>query len=109
MSYATSIISGLELIGMVSGGYIGFKYGNFLKEECCKKFPTIDYYRKEYISPRFKNSKISENTMFNMFGTFLGIFGGYKLWFFSIPIMGGKTINDNPEEYDKIKKFLSKK
>lgn len=109
MSLSTSIISSLELIGMASGGYIGYKYGNKMKDIGCKKYPILEKYRKDYISDRFKKSQISEETMFNMIGSLVGVFGGYKIWFVAIPVLAYQATEDYPEEYKKIKTFLSKK
>lgn len=109
MSLSISIISGLELFGMVSGGYIGYKYGNQMKDMCCKKYPVVDKFRKDYIVNRFKTSQISETTMFNMIGSLVGVFGGYRIWFVTIPVIVYQLTEDYPEEYKKIKKFVSKK
>lgn len=109
MSYATSIISGLELIGMISGSYIGYRYGNIIKESCCKKYPVIEKYRKEYLSEKFKKSQISETTMFNMVGSLIGVLSGYKVWFITIPILACQITEDYPDEYKKFKKFISSK
>jgi len=107
MSFATSIISGLELIGMASGGYIGYKYGNRVKTECCKKYPIVEKYRKDYVADKFKKSQISEETMFNMIGSLVGVFGGYKVWFVVIPLLAYQVTEEYPEEYKKFKKFIS--
>lgn len=109
MSYATSIIAGLELLGMASGGYIGYKYGNKVKESCCKRYPVIESYRKDYISDKFKKSQISETTMFNMVGSLVCVFGGYKAWFVTIPILLYHVTEEYPEEYKKFKTLISKK
>lgn len=109
MSYAMSIIAGLELLGMASGGYVGYKYGNKVKESCCKKYPIAERYRKDYIADKFKKSQISETTMFNMVGSFVGVFGGYKAWFIAIPILAYQVTEEYPEEYKRFKKFISKK
>lgn len=109
MSISTGIISSLELLGMVSGGYIGYKYGNQIKDSICKKYPVAEKFRKDYIVNRFKNSQISETTMFNMVGSFIGIFGGYRVWFVTIPLLAYQLSEDFPEEYKKIKKFTNKK
>lgn len=109
MSYAIGIISGLEIIGMISGAYVGYKYGNKVKDSCCKNYPVVERYRKDYIVDKFKKSQISEETMFNMIGSLVCVFGGYKAWFIAIPVLTYQVIEEYPEEYKKFKNFISKK
>lgn len=100
------IISGLELVGMVSGGYIGYRYGNRSKDYVCKKYPVAERYRKEYISDKFKKSQISEPTMFNMVGSLMGMLGGAKAWFFVIPALTYQIAEDYPDKYKEVKKWF---
>lgn len=109
MSIASNVICGLRLIGMVSGGYIGYRYGDRAKKYCCDKFPVIKRYHTDYVSSHFKKSQLSENTMFNMIGSFTGILGGFYAWPVAIPVMIYRTAEDYPQEIKKIKDAINGK
>jgi hypothetical protein len=106
MTLAANIIGTLKLTGMVSGGYLGYCYGNKLKKWCCDTFPTVNHYNNEYISKSLKKSQLSEETMFGLFGCFSGILIGFNIWPVSIPVTINKVVNDYPKEFTKIKKFI---
>ena len=90
---ATSIINSLHLLGLTSGGYIGYKYGNKTKEYTLKTFPIINRYYSEYIKTcNFKH--ISEPVMCNVFGSFVGIGLGYWAWQIAIPVTIYNLSND---------------
>jgi len=99
------IIAGLEIAGMVSGGYIGYRYGDRMKTYCCNKAPLIEKFRKDYVNDRFKNSQVSESGMFNMVGSLTGVYLGSKFWFISIPIIAYHVAEEYPEEYKKLKNY----
>lgn len=103
---ATTILTGLKLTGMISGSYVGYRYGDCIKKWCCERSQRINDYHKEYVYYRFKKSQIRENTIFNMIGCFTGILGGYYIWPIFIPIMIYQIAEDYPDEFKKIKKFI---
>lgn len=105
MSIATNLICGLRLAGMISGSYLGYRYGDKIKTWCCG-FPSVGHYHKEYIYKHFKKSQIPENTMFNLIGCFSGILGGFYAWPLSIPMMFYQVAEDNPDEFKKLKNFF---
>ena len=108
MSLSLNIIYGLELAGIVSGCYVGYKYGDVLKKTVCHKYPFVEKYRRDYLEDKFKHSQISEKNMFDMIGAFSGILLGYRGWFITIPILVYKASEDYPDEVVKIKKFFGR-
>jgi hypothetical protein len=106
MSLASNIICGLKLSGLISGGYIGYRYGDKMKNLLCNNISTIKYYHSYYISSHFKRSQISESTMFNLIGGFSGVLIGYHIFPISIPLFLYICAEDYPEEFKKIKKFI---
>ena len=106
MSLAVNILCGLKLVGMASGGYIGYRYGDRMKNWCCSTFPRVDYYSKEYIDPHFKKSQVSEETVFNLIGCLSGVLSGFYAWPVSIPVAIYRVVEDYPEEMKKIKELI---
>lgn len=106
MSFASNIMCMLRIAGMISGGYIGYRYGDQMKNWCCNNIPTFKHYHNQYIPHHFKKSQISEPTMFNLVGGFSGILGGYYGWPIAVPILIYHIAEDYPDEIKKIKKFI---
>ena len=108
MSLPQTIIYSFELFGMISGSYVGWRYGNKTKKSICSQFSPIEKYRRDTIEPRFKGSQISEEKAFNVFGVFFGIFIGYRAWFITIPMSLFQLAEDYPLEFKKIKDCIKK-
>ena len=106
MSLASNIMCGLKIAGMISGGYIGYRYGDKMKNWCCDNIPTFKRYHSQYIPHHFKKSQISESTMFNLVGGFSGVLGGFYLWPVAIPVVMYHVAEDYPDEIKKIRKFI---
>lgn len=106
MSLASNILCGLKLIGMASGGYIGYMYGDRVKKWCCDNSSTAKQYHETYISKHFKKSQIPEKTMFDLVGCLSGVLGGFYIWPVSIPVMIFRIAEDYPNEIKKFKKFI---
>ena len=109
MSLAITIKNYIQFLGLLSGSYVGYKYGNTIKEVCCKKSSLLDSYKKTYISSFFKNKDISENLFFNLSGSITGALTGIYLSPIYIPITLYTLSVEYPEEIKKIKKFINNK
>lgn len=106
MSLAVNILNVLKITGMISGGYIGYRYGDKMKNWCCNNIPTIRHYHSRYIPQHFKKSQISELTMFNLIGGFSGVLVGFYLWPIAVPVTLYNLAEDYPDEIKKIKKYI---
>jgi hypothetical protein len=109
MSIALNILHGLKLTGLVSVGYIGYRYGDVAKKWCCKNIPKFGSFHKDHIETIFTTSQTTEKTTFNLVGLFSGILTGFYIWPIAIPSMVYQISEDYPEEIKKIKKGLNLK
>jgi hypothetical protein len=106
MSLASNILCGFKIIGMTSGGYIGYKYGNEFKKWCYKNSTFINRYYNLYLSGKFRGSQIPESMLFNLIGCLSGVLIGFYIWPVSIPVSISSIADDYPEEFKKIRKFI---
>lgn len=122
-SMAALIVNNLRLTGIVAGGYIGWKYGNRVKNVVCEWSPTINYYHDKYIKSYFnekpsdkstsgwfpskKESFIGESHTFNMIGCMSGIAFGYYAWPIVVPVAVHRIVNDNHETINNLIKKIS--
>lgn len=100
------IFTTLRFLGMISGGYIGTKYGTKFKLWYCHQFPILDYYHKTFITPHFKKSILTEENIYCLTGCLSGTMCGYYLWPITIPILIFKLSGDYPEQTKKIKDYF---
>jgi hypothetical protein len=108
ISLATKIIYNLQLIGLISGGYIGYRYGYKIKNLCCDTFSTFKFYYDKYIVNKFESSQISENTTFNLIGCCFGLLGGFYAYPFIIPITIFQLAEDYPTTFNNLKDYIKK-
>lgn len=80
VSLPEQIINGLRLTGMISGSYLGFKYGNNIKDYCISNYPSCKNIHDKFIKNNLKKGKINEYKMFSILGSMYGIIGGYYMW-----------------------------
>ncbi len=87
---AKYIINCIELGGICSGSFIGYKYGNDIKTKLLTKYPYINsIYTSNKIADKFKNNPyIDEKIFFNLIGGLGGIGISWYLygWVIFIPM-----------------------
>ncbi len=106
---ASSIIGALKLSGMASGAFIGSKYGNTVKVYVFNKFPAFkSSFENHFPAKSFKKTKFTEESMFNMIGSFGGIAIGYYAWPLAIPVTIVYLSKEYSSEIDKVKKYIKK-
>lgn len=107
---ASSLINVLQLSGIASTAVVGFKYGNKAKTFCLTRFPRVkNIYDNYFPSVYLKNSKVNEETMFNMIGCLTGVGIGYYAWPVAIPVGVVVLSNEYSDEIDKTKNYFKKK
>ena len=106
MAIANNIINYLRLSGIVSGGYMGFVYGNRVKDWVCDNSQTMKYYHNQYVLNQFNKSHMSEETLFNLIGCFSGIICGHKFWPIVVPIALYRLSDEYPDEIENIKRLI---
>lgn len=89
---ADKLIHLLKIIGTISGGYIGYKYGTQIKDKVYNLNPKI----KENVVLFLKDTDIPEDTFFKSSTGMFGIGVGYSLWYVSIPIGTVMVLKDYP-------------
>lgn len=103
MSIDSNIISTLRMCGILSGAYLGCRYGDDIKKWSISSSPTIKRYHGLYISPFFRNSKLTESQMFKMTGCLSGVMCGFYGWILTIPAYVYVFCEDNPDIIEWIK------
>ena len=96
------ILSSLQTIGLLSGGFIGYKNGFIYKKNLCIN-SFIKKYDDLYIKQNFNKNTISENTFYNCIGLFSGIVVGYYIYPIIIPTMIFQLYQLYPDEINKLK------
>jgi hypothetical protein len=95
MSLADSAMGTLKLIGMLSGAYLGYKYGYVAKTHLCKNYPTVDAYHKEYVAKYIDKSKITDKNFSNLTCSLGMTLVGYHAWPIVIAAATYKIMEDN--------------
>jgi hypothetical protein len=86
MSIADGIIGILKLVGMASGAFIGYKYGDKLQKYCFNQFPVARTYHDKFMSHQLKRSKITDSQFAKGTGMLVGTCIGYPLFVATIPV-----------------------
>ena len=94
------IISSLKMIGLCSGGYIGYMQGFIYKNKLCSN-AIIKKYDDWFINSYFNENTMSENVFYNYIGLFSGVCIGYYIYPIIIPTMLFHLYN-----IDEIKKYI---
>ena len=90
---AETMLGALKLAGMVSGAYVGYKYGNEAKNQCLK-YPLFKQYYGDYAGKYLSKSKMTEKNFCNLTGALVLTLVGYNAWFLMIPVATYKIIED---------------
>jgi hypothetical protein len=94
------IISSLKTLGILSGAFIGYKYGFVYKTHLCSN-PFFKNYDDLYINTHFTDDTLPESIFYNSIGLFTGIMVGYYIYPIVIPTMIYQLHN-----IDDIKNFI---
>ena len=84
---AKHLINSFEICGVVSGAYIGYNYGNYIKNNILNYSPSLNYYYNNKIINKF--GKFPEPMFWNLVGGFSGMCTSWYLngWILFIPII----------------------
>jgi hypothetical protein len=90
---AKNLISGFEICGLVSGGYIGYSYGNIIKCSVLKYSPTLNNFYNNNVVNKF--GKFPEPMFWNLVGGLGGMCTSWYLngWILFIPIISVDLYN----------------
>ena len=87
------LINSFEIIGLLSGSYIGYNYGNVLKNKLLIYSPMINTYYNTNVIKKF--GKFPEPMFWKLVGGFSGICISWYLngWVLFIPIVSVELYN----------------
>jgi hypothetical protein len=100
------IISNLELFGMLSGGHLGFKHGNNLKNKIVTNYPSLTPYYSYYVKSRFSDNKILDETLFfNIVGGLAGVCISHYMygWIIFLPITAMSIIESEKFPFKSVR------